>query len=104
MNFGSGNQLLGGDANNALNEAIARRQTGGAGATQQVSPAAATFDPTTQTPSLQAGGAPQMPGQAGAAGASMPQPATPFESPEAKMIVGGVLSRLKALSQLQGAR
>jgi len=95
-NLGSGNQLLGGDANAALQEAMQRRQTGQAGATSQVTQGAATFDPATQGAPV--GGAPAAPAQP-----NIPTSPMPFDSSESKLILSAMGSRLKALSKLQGA-
>lgn len=84
-NRGSFGAAIGGDP---LQAAMAARSTGQAGATQQVSPAAATFDPATQLPQ----GSPQPTG-------AMPQPEMPFQSPESTMIIKALDSRLKALSK-----
>lgn len=68
ISFGSGSNLLGGG--DAIAQAIARRSTGDASATDQVSPAAPTFDPSTQP-------AQQLPGQAPAAPQQPAQPQQP---------------------------
>lgn len=49
MDFGSGSALLGG-GDQALQEALARRQSGQGGATSMVSPAAANYQPQPQAP------------------------------------------------------
>lgn len=85
-----------------LAASIQRRQTQG-GATSAVTAGAPTFDPTTQPAQPPTGQVPAMPPVGGTPAASLPQPAIPFESPEAKMIVGSLSTRLKALSKLQGA-
>lgn len=116
MNFGSGNQLLGGDANQALNQAIAARQTGQAGVGAQVSPAAPTGVSPVQTLNTQPGMS--APGQ-GPMGTSLTgggeegmgmqplttvgeRPASAFHPDEIKTILGALNGRLKAISRLQG--
>lgn len=103
MDFGSASPQVGGT--DALNQAVARRQTGEAGATSQVTPAAPTYDPATQTPPMPMSSGGGMP-TASAATAGAPAPATPampVDPAELKMIVGSLSNRLKAISKLQGA-
>lgn len=65
LQFGSGSAQLGGDAGvEALNAAIAARQTGQASPTQAVSPASGSFDPSQIPP--QVAGAPAAPTATGA--------------------------------------
>ena len=51
LNLGGGSDLLDG-GNQAINDALARRQTGQAGQLQAQSPASAGFDPSIITPTL----------------------------------------------------
>ena len=91
-NQGSFGAAIGGA--DPLQEAIARRQTGQAGAMQQVSPASATFDPSTMAPPIQGGPMGGLPPQ------GLPQePAMPFESTESVMIIKALDSRLKSISK-----
>ena len=107
MNFGQGNQILGGDANSALNEAIARRQQGQGGATGSVSPASPTFNPSIQQPQVNPS-AKQNPVPNPVGGGASGSP--PFSSspngvgmglqtgtPEAELIIKALSSRLKIL-------
>lgn len=104
MNFGSGSALLGGDAGQALNEAIARRSQGQAGGTAQVSPAAPTAGNQVPVPSplpSPAGGMSPTPASntpsLGGGGVGM----TP--SPESELIIKALASRLSTIGKLQGA-
>jgi len=94
-NFGSGNQLLGG-ANDALSQAIARRQSGQGGATQQVSPSAPTFDPNSVTPQITA----QTPGSPSVPNTSSPM-AEPVDQTEAKIILKALTKRLSDIGSIQ---
>lgn len=100
--LGTGSTLLDGGSQ-ALQEAIARRQTGQVGATGAVSPASPTFNPNAQIPQVQ-GQAPQ-PQMGGQPQQTQPiQPASPelpFSPSEIKMIVGALANRLKTLSSIQ---
>lgn len=111
LNFGSGNQTLGGGANQALNDAIARRQTGQASPTQAVSPAAPTFNPQTVAPTLpnpQSTPATTVPG-----GAPMPSPATdmgaslgmpPQTAAENQLIIKALDAKLRSNATIEKAQ
>ena len=92
-NFGSGNSLLGG-ANDALSQAIARRQSGQGGATQQVSPSAATYNPQNTTPQITA---------SSPSGSSMPgaSPMKPLDQTEAMVIIKSLTKRLSDIGDVQ---
>lgn len=109
-NTGSFGAAIGG-VSPELQAAMASRQGGasvGAPISSQVSQAAPTADIQTQAPAAPTASAPMPPmGGSPEMGAPMPAesapvPQMPFESPEAKMIVGSLGNRLKALSKLQG--
>lgn len=107
MEFGSGSAVLGGNAADPLQEAMARRATGQAGATQQVSPSAPTFDPNMMPSAPISGmsptGIPTAPvsNPAESTTPTAPEPVTPFDSPEAKQIIQALSNRLKGLTDLQ---
>lgn len=93
QNTGSFGAVLGGA--DPVADAMAKRNLGQAGATSAVTPASASFDPSTQVPPAQ-GGVP-MPG-------GMPPPAgppPPDPTMETQMILKTLDSRLKALSKMQ---
>jgi hypothetical protein len=99
QNTGSFGAAIGGA--DPIQEAIARRATGQAGATQQVSPGAATFDPSTAP---MAGGAPQgMPQSAPIAGMTPGGQPLPQETPEAQIILNALSTRLKHDSKMKEA-
>lgn len=101
MEFGSGSALLGGT--DALNAAIAARQTGQAGATQQVSGAAPTNDPTAQGPQPSAL-SPQSGGSQPVASATQAPttPTAPFDPAEIKTILNAMNGRMKTIGRLSG--
>lgn len=72
-------------------------------AASQVSNTAPTNDPSTQQSAPITAQAPSMSAPSAAPAGGSPSPQIPFESPEAKMIVGSLGNRLKSLSKLQGA-
>ena len=102
----------------SIKAALARRGLGQAGATSQVSPGAATFDPATQGQGIQ-GQAPQTPPMGGTVpSAPMPQgapttpqapaPMTPMGTPttgggESDLIIKALAERLKSNSKIQEA-
>ena len=96
MEFGSGSAVLGGT--DPLQQAIARRATGQAGGTAQVTSAAPGFDPTTQVPQAPQG-TPQAPQSPTAQGTAPQAPLMPFDSSEAKMIVSSLAKRLDSHSK-----
>jgi len=96
-NNGSFGAAIGGDP---LQEAISRR-TGQAGATSAVSPASATFNPTTQLPPTQPQQTPQMQPQ-GATATPQGQPTIPFDATEAQIIIKALSKRLEAGSKYNG--
>jgi hypothetical protein len=105
MSFGSGSDLLGQGAASALNEAMARRQTGQMGVTAQQTPGSPGATPGMQPPMPPTGAAPTDPMAAGGApGAPLPgagggaQP----DSLEATLILKALDSRLKTISKIQG--
>lgn len=71
MNTGSFGSAIGGSQ--SIKDALARRNLGQGAATQQVSPTAPGFDPSTQAPQPPLGQAPQMP----PTGTTAPQVAAP---------------------------
>lgn len=109
MRFGSGSPLLGGTS--ALNEAIARRQTGDAGAMSVVGGAAPTAQAMPQAPQGQAmppmgdmsmpsmGAAPLPAGAAPVAGQPLPQGPT-----DSEIILNALSSRLKSDSKIKEAQ
>ena len=106
MNFGSGSELLGG-GNQALNEAISRRNQGQAGATAQVSPAAPTsvnqvppMPPSSPSPASTVTPAASQLNMGGSAGL---QGGLPINTPESELIIKALDQRLRALSKIQGA-
>ena len=88
----------------ALQQAIQSRQTGEMGASQQVTPSAATFDPASQgAPNPMQGGTPQGDTQQGAQPGMEQQGAMlPFDPGEVKIILQAMGGRLKAISRMQG--
>lgn len=98
--FGSGSPLLGGNAGSALAQVMAQQAQGGAGQTQQVTPAAPTFDPSAQPPTPPTGGAPNM---APSGGKPQTDSTMPFDSAEAKMIIQYLGNRLKSGAKFHGA-
>jgi hypothetical protein len=97
-NTGSFGSAIGGGS--AIAEAMSRRGMGG-GATNQVSPASATFDPSTQ-PSPQATNSVAATPAAG--GGSTPSAGVPAGSFEAETIIKALDSRLKSLSKIDEAK
>lgn len=104
--LGTGSTLLGGGTQ-ALQEAMARRQTGQAGATAQQTPASPGFQqmpqsPTSQAPQPQMGGQPmsQDPTQQAQQPAT---PQTPYDPAELKIITSALINRQKLLGGLQEA-
>ena len=85
-----------------LKAAIQKRMGGSnVPTTAQVSQGAPTANPLTQAPAPATAQAPNMP-QPQAEPAQPAAPTLPIESPEAKMIIGSLGNRLKAISKLQG--
>lgn len=87
FSLGSGSQLLGGGVSPQLQRELQAMQTGQAGATSQVSPAAASFDPSTAAPAPPQASSPQPSPQAQSQ--SGPTPG------EVSQILGALIGRLK---------
>ena len=105
LQFGSGSAQLGGDAGvAALNEAIARRQTGQTAPTQAVSPSSASFDAGIVPPQLPSGGAPApvapspTPAQTAGANLGMNQLNTAVEN---DLLIKALSAKLKANSNIE---
>lgn len=82
-------------------QASIQRRAGAQGGTSAVTAGAPTFDPSTQ-PAQPPTGQPASQPVGGAPAPTLDKPQISFESPEAKMIVGSLSTRLKALSKMQG--
>ncbi len=96
MNFGSGSSVLGGQ--DPVTAAMLRRQTGQAGATAQVTPSSATFDPTVQPVQ----DAPQAPAPMQASPQpTMPQAEEPYSKEEIRVILKAMDGRMKQIGKMQ---
>lgn len=103
MQFGSGSPLLGGTS--ALNEAIARRATGEAGAMSAVGGAAPTAQPMPIAPqgsSMPPTGDMSMPSTMGAA--PMPGQPLPQGTSDSEIILQALSNRLKSDSKIKEAQ
>lgn len=97
MQFGQGTALLGGA--DALNSAVQRRQMGQGGATDQVTPSSASFNPQTAMAPTQTGGQPMPGGAAPAPVSQNTSPSVPEQSSESQLIIKTLASRLSSLSK-----
>lgn len=100
MNLGSGSQMLGG-ANDALQQAMSRRQSGDMGQSQMASPASASFDPSLQQQQMSSPGMPQptgAPSQGAMLGAPSAQLNTAMEN---DLIIKALSTKLKQNTELE---
>ena len=101
MNLGMGNQILGGGANDALNQAVQRRATGEGSQMNAQSPASAGSDPSLQQQQMSSPGMPQptgAPSQGAMLGAPSAQLNTAMEN---DLIIKALSTKLKQNTELE---